>query len=150
MNQESSLGGVAGLVFGVAIGVGAGIFVANISESEIIGFITFIIFAWSGFNSYRTNSKSKNNPFKQTEYHSEQMVKILYTNSKGNRKSLFASQNQVTIDGSRVIIERTNVGKIALERSQIINPEVIGLPPLQKRIKSGRQCNSTPETNKRF
>ena len=146
MNQESPLGGVVGLI----LGVGVGIFVANISESEIIGFITFIIFAWSGFNSYRTNSKSKNNPFKQTEYHSEQMVKILYTNSKGNRKSLFVSQNQVTIDGSRVIIKRTNVGKIALEKSQIINPEVIGLPPLQKEFNQIDNTTRSPEPTKNF
>ena len=138
MNQKESPDSCAGILIGIIVGVFAGYHVYGMvakvvgptdPKTEVLfsGFaaiITWCICVWIAGNIADGTFTSKFNQSKRPEANP---FNIHYTNSKGKKQSLFASQNQVKIDGNKVIIERTHLGKIILNQSQIINPEVLGL-----------------------
>ena len=135
---------IGGVVVGFILCIVAGRLLHTITGSVEVavtgGLITFAVCICLG-----SDYSSK---FNLSQRPDTKSVNVHYTNSKGTKRNIFVNQNQVQLDGNKVILEKISGGSLTLNRLRIHNPEVLGLTEKETPLPTPQELPPLPAPQK--
>jgi len=135
---------IGGVVVGFILCIVAGRLLHTITGSLEVavtgGLITFAVCICLG-----SDYSSK---FNLSQRPDTKSVNVHYTNSKGTKRNIFVNQNQVQLDGNKVILEKISGGSLTLNRLRIHNPEVLGLTEKETPLPTPQELPPLPAPQK--
>ncbi len=150
-----------GAIVGIFVGFLAAAILGALTGSDGVaimgGFIAWCFCVWVGGNigdgSFAKYFKNKagNNKTRRNGISPEDLVEVHFVNSKGIKHSLKVARHSARLNGDFVIAVLETGATINLNKSRILNPEVLGLPenPQKKDKVVSRDCPNCSNGNVR-